>query len=139
MEKVYQKKLEQSQNSKIEGVWEKIYPVGSIYMSTSATNPKILFGGTWEQIQGRFLLGAGSGYAAGSSGGEATHSLTAAEIPIHAHGIDYMGAYGASSGSWGGFVATSGTGITNTHATGGGAAHNNMPPYLVVYVWKRIA
>ena len=108
-------------------------------MSTNSANPGTLFGGTWQQITGRFLLAAGSGYSAGATGGEAAHTLTQNEIPNHNHGIDYMGAYSGTSGAWGGLVAASGTGVTNTRATGGGAAHNNMPPYLVVYIWKRIA
>ena len=52
---------------------DMIYPVGSIYMSANATSPETLFGGTWESIGGRFLLGADATYAAGSPGGEATH------------------------------------------------------------------
>ena len=52
-----------------------IYPVGSIYMSVSETaNPQILFGGIWEQIKDKFLLAAGSTYALGTTGGEATHT-----------------------------------------------------------------
>lgn len=69
-------------------VIDVIYPVGSIYMSMSATNPHDLFGvGTWERIsQGRMLLGADdSTYKAGATGGEATHTLTAKEMPRHNH------------------------------------------------------
>ena len=63
------------------------YPVGSIYMSVNSTNPGELFGGTWEQIQGRFLLGQGSGYSAGAIGGEANHALSDNEMPSHRHWI----------------------------------------------------
>lgn len=62
-----------------------IYPVGSIYMSTNNVNPATLFGGTWERIQGQFLLASSSNYALGTTGGEATHALTAAEMPSHNH------------------------------------------------------
>lgn len=63
-----------------------VYPVGSIYMSTSNVSPATLFSGTtWEQIQDKFLLSAGSTYTAGSTGGEATHVLTEAEMPAHTH------------------------------------------------------
>ena len=62
-----------------------IYPVGAIYMSVSSTSPASLFGGTWEQIQNRFLLAAGDTYAAGKTGGEATHTLTVEEMPAHNH------------------------------------------------------
>lgn len=48
----------------------EIFPVGSIYTSINSTNPATLFGGTWEQIQGRFLLSASSSYAAGDTGGQ---------------------------------------------------------------------
>ena len=121
-----------------------IYPVGAIYMSTSSTSPASLFGGTWEQIQNRFLLAAGSSYTAGDTGGEATHTLTANEIPAHSHAI-YSG-YGdiVSNVSdayryqkWGSSDRGWKTGNLGTNSIGGGAAHNNMPPYLAVYVWTR--
>ena len=66
---------------------DMIYPVGSIYMNVSNVNPGSLFGGTWEQIQGRFLLGASSGHAAGSTGGAETVTLTAAQLPAHTHSM----------------------------------------------------
>ena len=62
-----------------------LYPVGSIYLSTSSTSPQTLFGGTWQRIQDRFLLCAGSTYAAGKTGGEAEHTLTVNEMPSHTH------------------------------------------------------
>lgn len=64
-----------------------IWPIGSIYMSVSPTDPATLFGGTWERIQGRFLFAADSKHAAGSTGGEETHKLTESEMPSHNHGI----------------------------------------------------
>lgn len=132
-----------------------IYPLGSIYLSVSAANPSTLFGGTWEQIQGRFLVGAGSNGAdftstAGQTGGEATHTLTANEMPAHTHETSQLiGGTGGINAS--GLTIQSGyAGSTrdikqNTNYstivsnTGGGAAHNNMPPYLSVYMWKRTA
>lgn len=130
-------------------ILEAVYPVGSIYMSVNSTSPATLFGGTWEAIQGKFLLGAyGNTYKAGTTGGEATHTLTANEMPEHAH---YM-AVGNAAGNdiWtpqaGDYLVDVG-GVSNDHKTysaqlgmdnaGGGAAHNNMPPYLAVYIWKR--
>lgn len=122
-----------------------IYPVGSIYMSVNATNPKDLFGGTWEQIQGRFLLGMSSSYPAGSQGGEATHTLTANEMPNHTHQyIDYW-TVAAASGTGRQAVKFNNnnyspeSGGLSTGSSGGGQAHNNMPPYLAVYIWKRTA
>lgn len=115
-----------------------IYPVGSIYMSANSTSPATLFGGTWEQIQDTFLLSAGSTYTAGDTGGEATHTLTVDEIPSHTHTyfeIDINAGQGRQA-NWGNDIYGR---TTNTGSTGGGQAHNNMPPYLVVYMWKRTA
>lgn len=123
-----------------------IYPVGSIYMSVANTSPATLFGGTWVQIEDTFLLAAGQTYAAGATGGEAAHTLSLNEMPAHDHGI-YSG-YGDIGDPttdsdafryqyWGG--SNRGFHDTFISSTGGGAAHNNMPPYLVVYVWKRTA
>ena len=132
-----------------------IYPVGAIYMSASSTSPASLFGGTWEQIQDKFLLAAGSSYAAGNTGGEATHTLTENEMPSHTHALRANTSWGNSEtlGAWQQYVnsgtlsdvGSSGGTITTSYyydvagRTGSGAAHNNMPPYLAVYVWKRTA
>ena len=117
-----------------------IYPVGSIYMSVNSTSPASLFGGTWESIGGRFLLGADATYAAGSMGGEATHTLTVSEMPRHRHSIitrtvagDYQG-YLTTTGN-----TTSTIGNVGTDENGGDQPHNNMPPYLSVYMWQRTA
>ena len=125
------------------------YPVGSIYMSVNSTNPGELFGGTWEQIQGRFLLGQGSGYSAGEIGGEANHTLSVSELPSHRHtglDIDNVYIFGWDNGTRPGTdlmrQLNQGNSTANritTGYTGDGSAHNNMPPYLVVYIWKRIA
>ena len=117
-----------------------VYPVGSIYLSTVGTSPALLFGGTWTQIEDRFLLSAGQSYSAGNTGGESAHTLTVDEIPAHAHS-HWSGSAGinASGGNaQRGFVSSTGKNI-GTDNTGGGLAHNNMPPYLVVYMWERIA
>lgn len=124
-------------------ILDNVYPVGSIYMSVNSTNPKNLFGGTWEQIQGRFLFGMNSSYPAGSTGGEITHALTIDEMPEHNHTIYYPNAGGPYGNANIGYPKDSGTNMTwcaemcKTAPTGGGAAHNNMPPYLSVYIWKR--
>ena len=144
-------------------IFDLIYPVGSIYMSVNSTSPEVLFGGTWEQIQGKFLLGMSSSYPAGSSGGEAEHTLTSSEIPNHGHYLGQMGNTSRmlptnhatndpsheyyvteveSSGStylkpnvtWGGYL-TAGTLIDTPY----NQPHNNMPPYLAVAMWKRTA
>lgn len=120
-----------------------IYPVGAIYMSASSTSPASLFGGTWEQIKNRFLLAAGDTYVAGATGGEAIHTLTVEEMPSHSHQYRRKALYASEvTSSQDAYSDTSILGNTvdfSTENCGGGAAHNNMPPYLVIYVWKRTA
>lgn len=122
-------------------VLDNVYPIGAVYMSMNSTNPGTLFGGTWEQVQGKFLLGVSNAYPAGSSGGESEHTLTTAEIPNHTHSFKYTGQsetigvnsirlYQAASNQ---YNAYSGGQSSNC----GGQAHNNMPPYLAVYIWYR--
>ena len=135
---------------------EKIYPcpympIGSIYLSVNNTNPSTYFGGTWVQIKDRFLLCCGNTYSAGSTGGEVTHKLTTSEMPSHGHDL----VYGSKTSTSGLVVSYVGSGYNslsldnwswvasgvrqNIYARneGGDQAHNNMPPYLAVYVWKR--
>ena len=125
--------------SGVTGLIDKIYPVGSIYMSVNSTSPATLFGGTWEQLKDRFLLGAGNTYSNGATGGEATHTLTTNEMPAHSH----TGKVHKTDGHYTGDVnetrtwSDPDTEVRITNSVGGGAAHNNMPPYLVVYMWKR--
>lgn len=120
-----------------------IYPVGSLYMSTSAAKPSTLFGGTWERIKDAFLLASGDTYSAGSTGGEAAHTLTISELPEHQHDLqntDSSGEY-ADFTSFGVAEASNQgeAGNIRTSYVGGGQAHNNMPPYLCVNIWKRTA
>lgn len=118
-----------------------IYPVGSIYLSVNAVNPSTLFGGTWEQIKDTFLLACGDNYVNGSTGGEATHTLTVAEIPSHNHDLQIYD----SKGSQLDWVLDNVNKLAKyddrvrIKAEGGGQAHNNMPPYLSVSIWKRTA
>lgn len=123
-------------------ILDNVYPVGSIYMSVNSTDPKNLFGGTWEQIQGRFLFGMNSSYPAGSTGGEITHKLTQGEMPKHNHIIYAPNAGGPDKGAALGFpeVGSPNTwwaAACMTEQTGDNEGHNNMPPYLSVYIWKR--
>lgn len=142
---------------------DAIYPVGSIYMSvTENADPETLFPGTyWERIAGKFLLASSEGlYAVGATGGEASVILTASQMPSHTHGgsIESGGEHSHSfSGnqSGGSSQTAEGKGASDSHYTfytstdgshshslsiseaGGGGSHNNMPPYLVVNMWKR--
>ena len=215
-----------------EITFDTIYPIGAIYMSMSSIDPGTLFGGTWEQITGKFLLACDSTYEAGNTGGNTTITLETANLPSHTHSIGAhahslnghthsgpshyhglnghthgVGSYSAAgnygynnnsiyknrwsssetvnnnfyahswdgvyigedgtfrakfyhghsisgtSGGNSGNTAASGTGATggpstantanssvfNSGSTGSGSAINNMPPYLAVYVWQRVA
>lgn len=145
---------------------KKIYPVGSIYMSTVSTNPATLFGfGTWEAMpEGRVLLAQGKSswgttYNAGSTGGEATHQLTVGELPQHTHTAS-TNTTGSHAHTYRTFYGTTGygpdgssdrektinTGSSGNHThtvtinnTGSNQAHNNLQPYIAVYIWKRTA
>jgi len=131
------------------------FPVGSIFVSTTPTNPSSYIGGTWESYgQGRTLIGAGTGtdsnntsqlFKVGATGGEYTHTLTVAEMPSHAHifsrnyvGTGYTGYANRTLCSvnevFGGNPPDVKTGYT-----GGNGAHNNLQPYIVTYLWKRTA
>lgn len=127
-------------------------PVGKLWASDDPTSPASIVGGTWEQIKDRFILAAGDTYAAGSTGGEIEHALTVDEMPAHRHegiDIDNLYCFGWENGSrtgvnfkkfYGGTYW--GDDVQNRLASGyagGSTAHNNMPPYLTAYIWKRIA
>lgn len=127
-----------------------IYPVGSIYQSVSSSSPASLFGGTWAQKKDVFLLGAGK-KASGSTGGSETVTLELSQIPRHFHtnsqgnGVACWSIEVAPVGS-GWYAATNNLGegqgawIENrSPERGGGEAHDNMPPYLCVYIWQRTA
>lgn len=128
-------------NSPLEELVDLIYPIGSIYLSVNASSPNTLFGGTWEQIKDKFLLSSGDTYTAGATGGEATHILTVSELPSHNHAIGKYWNTAAGGNATMGSNAT-GSGLNNNTGVGlvgDNQPHNNMPPYLVVNVWKRIA
>lgn len=138
---------------RVDGIGNELYPVGSIYMSTENTSPASMFGGAWEQIKDCFLWATGDitsitytengvsvtkSLTAGSTGGEATHTLTVDEMPSHTHSTPVRsGSYTTMDGRGNTWVPI----YNNDYVgyTGSGQAHNNMPPYLVVYCWKRIS
>lgn len=121
----------------------QIYPIGSIYLSVSNTIlPDTLFGGRWEQIEDVFLLAAGTSYTAGSTGGSATHTLSVEEMPQHNHSIKkgWSPDSTRSIGVWlDDTIPYADHSWFTTGNTGGNQPHNNMPPYLTVYMWKRIS
>ena len=137
------------------------YPIGSIYMSIYSTNPATLFGGEWEQIgQGRTLIGQGTGvddnnvsrtFVNEESKGEYNHTLTINEMPSHNHTQNKhrhkeQNKYSSNTGKEKAYVYSSNRNAVDHYTdyqqpainpTGGGKAHNNLPPYFVVYMWKR--
>lgn len=115
-----------------------VYPVDSIFLSFKNTNPKTYLGGDWIQLKDRFLIGAGGDYAVNATGGEVTHTLTVDEMPAHTHTFKKR-TWTSSGNCWREGVNAAETETGTTSSTGGGAAHNNMPPYLAVYMWKRTA
>lgn len=156
-------------------ILSSIYPVGSIYMNVNSINPGSLFGGVWEQLKDRFLLGCGATYSNGIAGGEASHILSSEEMPWHFHnvslstneaGVHQHGVWATFTGSSHNHYYDPGDALSNgsnggtkygnphsihiagnhTHSVngntvgaGGGQPHNNMPPYLTVYMWKRVS
>lgn len=144
---------------------KKIYPVGAIYISTSATSPATLFGGTWTKIEDRFLLAAGSTYSAGSTGGSAETTLQRSDLPnveitvdpSGSHRHKTQGYYGITNGSGNKAMArwqvsgdpeesnnpilSAGTHTHNFKLNGNVTQTklNNLPPYTAVNVWKRTA
>ncbi len=134
--------------------FDKIYPVGSIYLSVNSTNPSTLFGGSWEAFAaGKTLVGVDVNQEefneVQKTGGEKKHTLTLAEIPSHQHTMKFSGnwlngvkgdqsraAYDVGIGNWGVTVQYSeGEG----NYAGGGESHNNLQPYITIYMWKRVA
>lgn len=134
----------------IKSFLDAVYPVGSIYMSVKATNPGTLFGGTWVAIaQGRCLVGVGTNKDANNesktftvrqTGGEYNHTLVLNEIPKHNHSGRTANGWGSLD--WGYNFTYTNTAAWNgdgTESVGGGQKHNNIPPYLAVYMWERTA
>ena len=136
------------------------FPVGGVYISIVSTNPSSIWAGTtWEQFAaGRTLVGLDTSDAdfdtVGMMDGEKEHTLTIDQIPAHGHGMAHTHSYtGPNTGSWktgtngkshtwctsAGGKTSGGASKTTTDNAGGGSAHNNLQPYIVVYMWKRVS
>lgn len=123
---------------------QKVYPIGSIYINaTNSTNPGTLLGfGTWTAFgAGRVPVGINDSDSdfdtAEETGGAKTHQLTISELPAHTHNVTM-----STSDSDNDFLSegnNTGTSTFTTSSTGGDQAHNNLQPYIVVYMWKRTA
>ncbi len=148
-----------------EAIFNRIYPIGSIYISTTDTNPGTLFTGTWEKIENRFLLASGTNYTLGSTGGSTTHTHTSA---AHSHGygtlyaaIHFAGTDGvlyktktgvsytpnekkADTGVGLTYTAKRTEGIqvygnTGTTTPSNTGSSSSLPPYLAVSIYKRVS
>ena len=117
----------------IDEILNAIYPIGVIVCGAKPTV------GTWEKVVGRFLLGSSSSHKAGSTGGEEKHKLTVNEMPSHSHTISEGNSSPGSQWSLGSVQNGGRNTSMGTNKTGGGQAHNNMPPYLSVDMWRRTA
>ena len=133
---------------------ERDHPVGSFFASTENVDPATLYGGTWERIKGRVIWGIDDGETAGCTGGEKTHTLTEAELPVidgkfatavvsqhGSKGVDGH-AYGTTFPTVSDHIKATGTCAEQFgygYKFGDGQAHNNMPPYYGAYVWRRTA
>ena len=132
----------------------KIFPVGAVYITYDKKNPGTFLGGTWEQFgQGRTLIGEGTGndgstsmsFTPNSTGGEYLHQLTEREMPSHLHAIHskWGGSEDTGVTNWFvemdvGTVYSNGGWLENGLQAGGNQSHNNMPPYIATYFWKRV-
>ena len=118
------------------------YPVGSIYLSVNNENPSKYFGGEWARWgYGKVPVGVDESQeefdTAQKTGGEKTHTLTANEMPSHNHefGLSFVKRAAGDLDT----VTAGSTSRYNTDSTGGGRPHNNLPPYITCYMWRRTA
>lgn len=144
----------------LDGIFNLMYPVGSIYTSVAATNPGTLFGGTWVAFAaGRVLVGINAGDTqfdvVEETGGAKTHTLIKAELPVDYYDVKMPGSLGGTNSLiYGDYVgggaipfarpqtSTDGASFGNpAHIgpLGSGIAHNNLQPYLTVYMFKRLS
>lgn len=121
------------------------YPVGTIYMTSDDDfDPSVQWGGTWQRLANRFIYGrADDGNASGTTGGESTHKLTISEMPSHQHTYERQAIWYSeldnTSTSLGDKTDLANIYKALSDSTGGGQAHNNMPPYYVANIWRRTA
>ena len=135
--------------------FDKIYTIGCVHITTNSVNPSNYFDGEWERIQDTFLLASGTTYENGSTGGSATVTLTASQSGVPAHNHTYAHTdttYKANTTSRKPGTATAANYVTsitgtannttktsnNNTAANASQAHENMPPYLAVYMWERV-
>lgn len=122
-----------------------IYPIGSIYMSATNTNPGSTLGGTWELWgAGRVPVGVDTTQTefnvVEKTGGAKTHKLTIDEMPNHNHNAYLSGGSLASAAGRLLYETAKGQEFYNSiKSTGGSQPHNNLQPYITCYMFKRTA
>lgn len=121
----------------LPGIIDCLLPVGMIIQLYSHADPNDMYPGTtWERLSNTFLWGCDADGGIGTTGGEKTHALTVNELPVHSHGAVYSAnAAGTKSQAW--YSASGDKLAYGVVETGGGQAHNNMPPYTQVSIWRR--
>ncbi len=151
----------------IQSILNYFYPVGTFYLTENKDfNPNDTWGGTWELLKDRMLIGAGNNYVNKATGGSTSHkhatgnhTLTINEMPSHDHPTTSNGQFTVNNGGGSGISGipanTPGWGSlspadwwhVSVSKTGGGQAHNhgdtgsasNLPPYYATYMWHRTA
>lgn len=132
-------------------ILSSVYPIGSVYISTQISDKEDIekkLGGKWECYgEGRTLVGVGTSdrsFSAGETGGESTHTLTKEEMPNHFHELSraYLGSShtGYANRTLSSINEVGGGNPPNsvTSSVGSSQAHNNLQPYITVYMWKRV-
>ena len=122
-----------------ESILDSFMPVGYILLLYSHADPNTMYPGTtWVRISNAFLWAVDGSGTIGQTGGAKEVTLTVDQIPAHSHGSVYsQHATGTKDKAW--YNASGSSVAYGTVSTGGGAAHNNMPPYVQVSVWRRTA
>ena len=124
---------------------EILYPVGSLYFSVASESPASVVGGTWTAVENAFLMGASELHGVLETGGEEEHTLTIDEMPAHKHGLRGVNSGATSGPQYSNYPVDidqdkkDNWNVSTMSNTGGGQAHNNLPPYLAVYIWYRTA
>lgn len=148
-------KLADAVKTTINTVIKSIYKVGDYFITHNAEDPAKRFGGQWELVKDKFLIGAGGDYELLSTGGEKEHTLAVEELPEHRHFV-FSEAYenprvlnrtslacsdSGDNGRYNYALTTSNkeAHLGNSGKTGGDKPHNNMPPYKAVYIWVKIS
>ena len=130
----------------LAAVVERDHPVGSLYFSENPTSPAELYGGTWERIEGKFIMGASDTYPAGSTGGSATVIIGKTNLPNVRLNVETVYATSAS-GNYYDTVSLAGRSDASgsfsrtgrTSPLGDGTPLNILPPYYSAHIWRRVA